>query len=213
MILQPGTDLTLALGGLFQAGALVHELARQESYRVHALHDTAVSLLRQNVETAEEAYGGIEGVQLGLETMQSILQSKLDPSHREIFGYVNSMHKLQSRLMQSPETVEQIGQGIANISAEFSMAEDDEQHAELADLYTRTLSLLTPRIIVQGAPGKLENPLTVDRIRTALFGGVRGALLWRQLGGRRWQMVFQRRGYLQQIDELLRRLNTEPRIS
>lgn len=213
MIARPGTELTLALGGLFQAATLVHELARQESYRVHALHDTAVSLLRQNAETVEEVFGGIEGVQLGLETMQSILQSKLDPSHREIFGYVNSMHKLQSRLKQSPETVQKITREIAQFAEGLSAAEDDDQHAALADLYTQTLSRLTPRIIVQGAPGKLENPLTVNRIRTALFGGVRAALLWRQLGGRRWQLVFQRRGYLQQTDALLRRLNAEPRIS
>lgn len=202
MISEPGSDLTLALGGLFQAGALVHELARREHYHVHALQVTADSLLRQNAGSVEEVFGGIGGVELGLETMRAIFQPPISASQREIFLYVNAMHKLQTRLSRSPETAAEIARGIERIAAEYGNAEEEIRHAALADLYTRTLSRLPPRIIVQGAPGRLENPLTVNRIRTALFGGVRAALLWRQLGGRRWLIPLQRRGYLLQIDRM-----------
>ncbi len=71
--------------------------------------------------------------------------------------------------------------------------ESDDVHPRLTDklgeLYQQTLSTATPRIIVNGEHGHLANPVVGARVRAALFSGVRAARLWRQLGGRRWQLL------------------------
>jgi high frequency lysogenization protein len=64
---------------------------------------------------------------------------------------------------------------------------------KLAELYTQTISTLTPRIMVNGEHGHLSNPLIAAKVRAALFAGIRSAFLWHQLGGSRWQLLFSRK--------------------
>ena len=80
---------------------------------------------------------------------------------------------------------------------------EDLQAAAVAELYTRTLSNLTPRIVVNGSPQYLRNPRTVNWVRTLLFAGLRSAVLWRQLGGGRFKLLFGRRRLMEQAHELL----------
>ncbi|HEY2623539.1 MAG TPA: DUF489 family protein, partial [Dyella sp.] len=40
---------------------------------------------------------------------------------------------------------------------------------------------------------QLQQPNVVEKVRTNLLAAVRSAVLWRQLGGRQWQMVLYRR--------------------
>ena len=64
---------------------------------------------------------------------------------------------------------------------------------KLAELYTQTISTLTPRIMVNGEHGHLSNPAIAAKVRAALFAGIRSAFLWHQLGGSRWQLLFSRK--------------------
>jgi high frequency lysogenization protein len=65
----------------------------------------------------------------------------------------------------------------------------------LAELYASTLSRLQPRIMVEGNPAFLQQSAQVDRIRALLMAAVRAAVLWRQLGGNQWSLMFRRRQY------------------
>ena len=49
-----------------------------------------------------------------------------------------------------------------------------------------------PRIIVQGDQGYLSNPDNAARIRALLLAGIRAAVLWRQAGGTRWNLILGR---------------------
>jgi len=79
---------------------------------------------------------------------------------------------------------------------------------DLAQLYARTISTLTPRIIVSGEHGYLTNPRTAARVRAVLLAGIRAAYLWNQLGGRRWHLVFRRSRTGKAADQLLQELET-----
>jgi len=65
--------------------------------------------------------------------------------------------------------------------------------AQLADVYRTTLSTLPFRIQVVGRPEVLQQPDKVEWVRALLLGGLRSAFLWRQIGGRPWRLLFQRR--------------------
>ncbi|MBT17966.1 MAG: hypothetical protein CL889_03205 [Dehalococcoidia bacterium] len=69
----------------------------------------------------------------------------------------------------------------------------DRTFEQLANLYQDTISKLSYRIQVQGKLENLKNENVANRIRTLLLGGIRSAVLWYQLGGRRWRLAFYRK--------------------
>ena len=79
----------------------------------------------------------------------------------------------------------------------------DLQAKEIAALYTQTISTLSPRIVVNGRPQHLQVDRTVHWIRTLLFASLRSAVLWRQLGGGRFSLMFGRKKMLEEAQTLL----------
>jgi len=57
---------------------------------------------------------------------------------------------------------------------------------------------------VNGEQGYLATPLIAAKVRAGLLAGVRSAVLWRQLGGNRWQLLFGRRRIAREAGRLLR---------
>jgi len=57
--------------------------------------------------------------------------------------------------------------------------------------------------MVSGEHGHLANPVIAAKVRAALLAGIRSAVLWRQLGGRRWQLLFSRGKIARTAAELL----------
>ena len=77
------------------------------------------------------------------------------------------------------------------------------QIAAMADIYKQTISCISPRIMVKGKPLHLQNPDTQNRIRALLLAGIRSAILWKQLGGKRLQLLFARKRILAEAEKLL----------
>jgi high frequency lysogenization protein len=75
---------------------------------------------------------------------------------------------------------------------------------KIAELYTQTVSTLGPRILVNGEQGYLANTLIAAKVRCVLFAGIRAGFLWRQLGGRRWQLLFRRKQIADEASAILR---------
>jgi len=79
----------------------------------------------------------------------------------------------------------------------------DLQAERIAGLYSKTISTISPRIVVNGRPQHLQVQRTVNWIRALLFSGLRSAVLWRQLGGGRFSLMFGRKKMLEQAQTLL----------
>jgi high frequency lysogenization protein len=79
----------------------------------------------------------------------------------------------------------------------------DQQVEAVANLYQDTISTIEPRVIVQGKPDHLQRERNLHWIRALLFAGLRSAVLWRQLGGSRWSLLFGRQKLLLAARELL----------
>lgn len=208
----PFTDRTLALAGLFQAARLAQQLARDGRAETSAFAASVHSLLLIDAASTEAVYGGVPGVKLGLGLLRDKLAGETDADDVEIAKYVISMIHLESRLRRRPEIQEAIRRGVEAIQSQmkfFEAAEHDETAhprlvEKLAELYTQTISTLTPRIMVSGEHGYLADPQIAAKVRAALFAGIRSAFLWRQLGGSRWQLLFIRRRIADEAAGILR---------
>ncbi|MGB1139944.1 MAG: DUF489 family protein, partial [Halioglobus sp.] len=76
----------------------------------------------------------------------------------------------------------------------------------VSGIYQDTLSKQKFRIRVTGSAQHLQNEQNADIIRALLLSGVRAAFLWRQLGGRRWKLLWQRKRLLHASQNLSRGL-------
>ena len=213
------TDRTLALAGLFQAARLAQQLAREGRAETPVLASSIQSLMLIDAPNTESVYGGAQGVKFGLELLRSKLAGNTDVNDVEVARYVIAMIHLEGQLRRHPEMQDAIRHGIETIGEQmkfFETAETDESvHPrlveKLAELYAQTISTLTPRIMVNGEHGHLSNPLIAAKVRAALFAGIRSALLWHQLGGSRWQLLFSRKKIADEAASILQGLGaTQP---
>lgn len=210
MLFAPDKDKVLALAGLVQSGKLVTQLAAEPEHDQAALKASTRSLLVMHPQSMDEIFGGVEGLNLGLQTMASLFKGRGLQSvmAKELIRYLMSMDQLAHRLAQSPPTQAVIEKGLyeLNIAFESSPVQEQEQlsssdneedafFAAVSTLYQKSLSQLEPKIIVRGAKGYLQDEASVTRVRSALFAGVRAAFLWHQQGARRWHLLFSRRAY------------------
>ena len=125
--------------------------------------------------------------------------------------YVVAIMQIEGTLRRRPAMLDDIRQGIDAARAQMKFFENDTPAdavhpllmEKLAQVYSQTISTLTPRIMVSGEHGHLANPAIAAKVRTALLAGIRSAVLWRQLGGRRWQLLFSRAKIARAAAELL----------
>jgi len=107
--------------------------------------------------------------------------------------------------MKDPAMLETLSTGVdlATRQSEHFSVTHENVIANLADLYSRTISELGPRIMVNGEQNYLETTAISNKIRTVLLAGIRSAVLWYQLGGRRWHVLFNRRRYQEVAEHFL----------
>ncbi len=187
-------DRTLALAGVFQAAALVRQVARTGEVDRADAETCLESLFVENPQTTEDVFGGVVPVRRGLQVLVEQLGGDGRGRDLELARYVISLLVLERKLAKSPALLDQIDRGLARIR-------DQRRHFELmhptiigalGQLYADTVSTLLPRIMVTGEARFLEDDDNAALIRALLLAGIRAAVLYRQVGGRRWQIVLQR---------------------
>ena len=205
MFSAPDRDQVIALAGLFQSAALVYQLAHQDSWDDSALLVSAVSILKLDTDSVSEIFGGTGGVSLGGRTVAQAFSGKLQSATKDVFTYGVAMHQLAIKLDSMTNMSHQIQQSAVALQNKYgdaldeldsmSMESEAELFEDLAGLYAKTISTMTPRIMVNGSKDRLSNLNVVYRVRTALFAGIRAAHLWHQLGGRRWHLMLHKKSY------------------
>ena len=194
-------DKTLALAGVFQAAELVRQAACHGTWSGYAATACLDSLFAMEADSVAAIYGGRERMRLGLETLLSVLDG--DNEYADTLRYAVGLIQLQKRFSRNRKMQAEVGESlerIAGVDSELPQHErEDHQSHEVAGLYARTLSNLTPRIIVSGKPQYLQNERTTDWIRTLLMAGVRSATLWHQLGAGRFELMFGRKKIIRDV--------------
>jgi high frequency lysogenization protein len=113
----------------------------------------------------------------------------------ETARYVVALLHLGDRLRKAPEAMQDLYEDLSALARrhEHFQLGDTTLNEQLAEIYQQRISTLGPRVMIQGEPIHLQNPDNAARIRVALLGGIRAAVLWRQAGGKRWHLLLRRR--------------------
>lgn len=203
-------DRTLALAGIYQAASLVAQVARQGHCSGEAKKASLFSLLQVDAESTAAVYGGLKGLELGLLTLYRQLTDSAK-GDLDVTRYAIQLIQMNGALGKRPPMLATISEGLKEAEqrkALFGLTHPNTI-AHFADIYTRTISTLQPRILVHGDPTHLNNPDNANQIRTFLLAGIRSAMLWRQCGGNRFQILFGRNRISRLVQQLLDDLEGE----
>jgi len=190
-------DRIIALAGLHQAAHCVLRIANRGSVDIDQMEPCLYSLFQVDAEDVPAVHGEPGGVATG--ARQIIAQLTGQPERNmEMTRYVITLLKHERTLAGRGDMLAAIGEGIeaAREARGDAPLIDRDVIARFASLYSATISKLEPRIIVRGNPLYLQNEENQERIRALLLAGIRSAILWRQCGGRRMQILLGRRKLL-----------------
>lgn len=198
-------ERVIALAALFQAASLVNQVARTGSFPQPEFETLMRSLFVTSPVTAEEVYGSHLELELGLRAI--ITQLGDDASLRNVdkTRYAANILQLERLLNRKQAVLQKIASELDSMQQQLEHFELSHSNitARLADIYLQNISPLGPRIMVSGEHNYLENPDNANRVRALLLSGIRAAVLWRQCGGSRWQLMFKRRAILAEANKLL----------
>ncbi len=201
-------DITLALAGVFQGAALVEQVAKTGYLQPEAFKCSIESILDLNPPSTLDVYGGkLENLRVGLDVMRDLLQPN-SQKHRETLRYGLGVLHLQKKLAGRRDMLGVIASRLEQVNqqAQHFSSTHDNVIANLGTLYTETISTFRFRIQVNGDYNYLQQQRIANQIRALLLASIRSAILWRQVGGNRWQLLLNRKDIARQVDDFLRRV-------
>jgi high frequency lysogenization protein len=189
---------TLALAGMFQAAALVDELAIHGNCDTTSFDCSVNSLFTVDATTTRDALGDIACLSRGFEALGDYLGGENRSPGRNIAYYLLSMLKISTQVLRDHNLAQELLQGLERIeqsTSEFDMSRSSVIN-KIDGLYQNSISSLSPRIMVRGEQNYLRNNDNAAKIRALLFAGIRCGVLWQQLGGSKWTLFWRRKKYV-----------------
>ena len=214
----------VALAAVTQSAALVTKLATHGNASQTEIIASVNPLLVLNPASEADVYPSLSHLSLGLRTLNDMLTQVKTPENTSLVRYTLGMLLLRAKLEANTAMQDKIRASLQPIQPLQLIAENatpwrmdevektDEQlrqeqtFEQLATLYQDTISTLDHRIQVQGQADYLQNEHVANRVRALLLAGIRSAVLWHQLGGRRWRLIFYRKRIQETASSLRRRL-------
>jgi len=202
---KPWNDRILALAGIFQSAALVKQLATTGHVANCDYHTAVHSLFEQSPQMITDVYPSVSCLETGLEHLHNIIKRTKNSDNNDIIRYVIGIIHLQKKLLKRNDMLDVISTRIqqSQQQAEHFTMTHENVIASLADIYTETISTFTFRIQVTGDYNYLQQKRIADQVRVLLFSGIRAAVLWRQLGGNRLQVIIKRKQIIETSHQLI----------
>lgn len=198
---------TLSLAALLQCCAQVKQIAESGQSDLQQARTLLTSVFDKNADTIEEIYAGQDNLKPGLLLLNDYLNTgRGGAQDMELTRYAINLLYLQGKLEKNSSQGEAMLNELQEASKQLDYF-DDVLHSSvvgrIADCYQKYISPLGGKIIVKGDQRHLENQDNAALIRALLLAGVRAAVLWRQAGGSRLKLLFQRTGLLKETHALL----------
>ncbi len=187
-------DIAISLAGTLQAVSLVEQLAKTGYLNTAEMETAVKSLFVTSPQTSLSPYGNISNLLSGLESLEEMLIEYKHTPATDKFRYALGVMHIQKRLSTKRDILGVIANRLNHAAkqAEHFGYLHDNLISNIADIYSDTISKFQYRIQVTGNYHYLQQDRVANQVRTLLLAAIRSSMLWRQLGGSRWQFVFYR---------------------
>ncbi|CAM3528993.1 high frequency lysogenization protein HflD [Parendozoicomonas haliclonae] len=196
----------MALAGLFQACSLVEQVAKNGTTSEETLETAIKSIFVTDPQNVAEVYGDVYSLHNGLRLVRGLLERDPEVVRSDAVRYALTLIHLEKKVRNNRAMMSAIGEGINRARGQLNHFGHTHENliANLAGVYLDTVSTLKTRVQVTGDLRNLQNAACANKIRACLMAGLRSAILWRQVGGRRWNLVFSRKAMLNECNSLLK---------
>lgn len=199
-------DLILSLAALFQCAVLADELAQAGKCDEQAFNTLIKSLIIFDSPDTEAVYEDAKNLKIGIYHLIKVFEAKKTSRRdRYVSIYALGMLRLQKKLMQFPKKVAELRKRLEFVEKQIEYFSIDHQTviANLADIYLNAISSFNFKIQIIGHAEHLNNSKVLEKIRALFLAGMRASVLWHQLGGSRWHLLFNKKKYVTQAKNIL----------
>lgn len=202
-------EQTITLAAICHVAYSVQKLARNGQ-----VNDLELSMLLKSVMVTSpsntlEVYGSeISNLKTGLDTLIAHLGNNSQKKDPEITRYVVSLLSLERRLSKNNKKMAELGNRIEQAQRQLDHYDINSETlvSSLASIYSDIVSPLGTPIQVAGNPEILKNTTYQHKIRALLLAGIRSSVLWRQVGGKRRNILFSRSKIVECAEQLLKQI-------
>jgi len=198
---------TITMAAVCQASVLVQKVARTGSVDEAELAVMLNSIMITSPDSILEVYGNELGhLKSGLLALVEQLGNQTKEKDPELTRYVVSLLGLERRLANKKNQLAQLGERIEQSQRQLAHYEITSETlvASLASIYSDLLSPIGTPIQVAGEPSLLKQQINQHKIRALLLAGIRSSVLWRQVGGKRRNILFGRSKIVACAQQLLK---------
>ena len=202
--MNPIQGRALALSALVQAGSLCLNVAKSGLLASDAIETCRESLFRFDAVTPFDIYNSGDLLTHGKQRLNQML-SQPSESDRQLLSLGGQILGLARRFKINDQAQRAVRADLFSaLEAAQGLSEQSDRMSALdhscATLYQNHISPLARRIIIQGEQAHLSRQENADRIRMLLLAGLRAGVLFYQLNGSRWQLLFQRQQIRHQLN-------------
>lgn len=202
-------EQTLTLAAICQVAYWVQKLSRSGQIDEAELTILLNSIMNTSPSSTLDVYGNdIANLKIGLQTVVQHLGNKSKNKDPELTRYVVSLLGLERRLSKNSKQMSLLGQRIEQCERQLAHYEINSETliSSIASIYSDLISPLGSPIQVAGEPSVLKQPINQHKIRALLLAGIRSAVLWRQVGGKRRNILFARSKIVECAESLLKQI-------
>lgn len=208
-MLDPAIEKQLGLAGVCQSASLVQTIARTGEIDTQAIDASLSSILVTESDTPQQIFGKLDNLKIGFRVIVAQLGEHSSKKDTELTRYIASILGLERKLSRNKKAMNELASRISHVQRQLAHMdfENPQILSSVASIYTDVISPLAPKIQIAGTPSFLSQPLNQHRVRAILLAGVRGAVLWRQMGGQRRQILLNRSRILHSAQHALKLMN------
>lgn len=202
-------EQTITLAAICQVAYWVQKLSRSGQIDQDELTVLLNSVMNTSPSSTLEVYGNeLSNLKVGLTTLVQHLGNKSKQKDPELTRYVVSLLGLERRLSKRSKQMSLLGERIEQCERQLSHYEINSETliSSIASIYSDIISPLGTPIQVAGEPSILKQSINQHKIRSLLLAGVRSAVLWRQVGGKRRNILFARSKIVECAESLLKQI-------
>ena len=200
---------TITLAAICQVATLVQDIARKGLNAEEELTTLLTSITITSPENTIDVYGGdISALTTGVYALIEQLDNKTQQKDPELTRYVVGLLTLERRLTSKPNQLSLLAERIEQCQRQLAHYDitSDTLIGSFASIYSDLISPLGTQIQVAGEPERLKQVSNQDKIRALLLAGIRSAVLWRQVGGKRRKILFGRGKIVACAQQLLKQM-------
>ncbi|RUS68212.1 High frequency lysogenization protein HflD [Saezia sanguinis] len=205
--MTPQQEQLVNLGAVFTAALQADQVARTGQADEAVLGCLVQSLLVIDPPNSLAIYSGQDHELMpGYRLLAALLQGDRDLQPEPV-RYAITLLALERKLIARKDLMQTISERLQLIrtKVEHFGILNENVIAACGQLYEDTVSQCGKRIMIHGDPHILQRQGTPEKLRALLLAGIRAAMQWQQVGGKRWHFLFQRKRMLETVLQRLKR--------